>query len=72
MDIHTGLTKEQAYELMEKGHKISHEFYTDNEHLKMRDGIIYDENNYRMGTKNDEFWIKYQKWETGWRTFNGN
>jgi len=71
-DIHTGLSKEEAYNLMERGHKISHEYYSDDEYLFMRNGVILDENGYRMGTKDSEFWTKIQKWDTGWRTFNGN
>jgi hypothetical protein len=70
-EIHTGISKDEAYKLMEQGHKIAHDYYSDNEFLRMKDGIIYDESGYRMGTKNDEFWSKIQKWETGWRTFNG-
>jgi len=71
MEIHTDISKEEAYKLMEQGHKIAHYYYSDNEFLRMKDGVIYDENGYVMGTKDSEFWAKIQKWETGWRTFNG-
>lgn len=71
MEIHTSISKEEAYKLMEQGHKIAHDYYSDDEFLRMKDGVIYDENGYRMGTKDSEFWSKIQKWETGWRTFNG-
>jgi len=70
-EIHTGLTKEQAYSLMIEGHKISHEYYADDEYLYMIGTSIYDENGYHMGNYMDDFWQKRQKWETGWRTFNG-
>ena len=70
-EIHTGISKEEAYKLMEQGYKISHDYYSDDEFLCMKNGFIYDENGYRMGTKDSEFWSKIQKWETGWRTFNG-
>ena len=66
---HTGLSKYEAYKLMEQGYKIAHDYYSDNEFLTMKDGVIYDEDNYRMGTINSEFWSKIQKWETGWRAF---
>ncbi len=66
----TGISKEEAYKLMEQGNKIAHDYYTDNEFLIMKDGVIYDEWGHRMGTKNDEFWSKIQKWETGWKTYN--
>ena len=69
-EIHTEITKEEAYKLMEQGYKISQRYYSDDEFLVMKNGIIYDEKGYRMGTKNDEFWLKIQEWETGWKTFN--
>lgn len=69
-EIHTDLTKQQAYKLMEQGHKIAHEYYADDEFLHMKQGVIYDEKGYRMGSKYDEFWTKYQKFETGWKTYN--
>ena len=70
-EIHTGLTKEQAYNLMIDGHKIAHDYYSDDEYLYMIGTSIYDENGYHMGNYMDDFWQKRQKWETGWRTFNG-
>ena len=42
-EIHTGLSLEAAYKLMEQGHKIAHDYYSDNEFLRMKDGVIYDE-----------------------------
>lgn len=69
MEIHTNITKEEAYKLMQEGHRISHDYFTDEEFLKMNGECIYDENNYCMGTKHDEFWSKIQKWETGWKTW---
>lgn len=69
-EIHSGLTKEQAYNLMLEGHKICHEYYADDEYLYMMGSIIYDENGYNMGNYMDDFWQKIQKWETGWMTTN--
>ena len=69
-EIHSNLTKDEAYKLMERGHKICHEYYSDDEYLTVKNGIIYDENGYKMGTKHDEFWSRIQKWETGWMTTN--
>jgi hypothetical protein len=69
-EMPTGISKDEAYKLMEQGRKIAHEYYSDNEFLIMKYGIIYDENGYSMGTKKDMFWSKIQKWETGWRTFD--
>lgn len=70
MDIYTGLTKDQAYQFMVDGYKIAHDYYSNDEYLYMKGGIIYDENNYYMGTYYDDFWSKIQKWETGWKTAN--
>lgn len=69
-EIHSNVSKEEAYKLMEQGYEICHEYYSDDECLKIRDGVIYDENDYRMGTKHDEFWSKRQIWKTGWMTTN--
>ena len=69
-EIHTGLTKEQAYELMEKGAMIAHEYYADDEYLYMVNGIIMDENGYHMGNSLGDFWQNRQKWKTGWMTAN--
>ena len=70
MDIHTDLTKDEAYEMMVAGHKISHEYYTDEEYLTIdKNGVIYDEKGIKMGTKNDSFWRKNQHWPNGWRTY---
>lgn len=70
MLTHENITKEEAYKLMEQGYKIAHDYYSDDEFIRMKDNVIYDESNIRMGTKDDEFWTIYQKWETGWRAFN--
>ena len=68
--MHTNVSKEEAFKLMEQGNKICHDYYDDDEYLYMRNSVIYDENGYRMGRKSGEFWAKIQKWETGWNTFN--
>ena len=69
-EIHSNVSKEEAYKLMEQGHKITHEYYTDEEYLCMKNGVIYDESGYRMGTKRDRFWAIDQRWESGWMTVN--
>lgn len=70
-EIHTEITKEEAYNLMLKGYRIAHQYYTSDEYLYMIGKVIYDENGYVMGSCVGKFWQKIQKWETGWRTFNG-
>ena len=69
-EIHTGISKDEAYKLMEQGYKITHDCYLDEEFLQMKNGVIYDEAGYPLGTKSDIFWSKMQRWETGWRTLN--
>jgi len=70
-EIHTDITKEEAYQLMLKGHSISHEYYTDDEYLYMKGLTIYGDNGYNMGDKQGKFWSIIQKCETGWCTLNG-
>lgn len=69
-ELHSNVSKDEAYRLMEQGHKICHEYYGDEEYLRMKDGIIYDENGYSLGTKQGNFWNSIQKWQTGWMTIN--
>lgn len=64
----TGLTKDQALREMQGGAKIRHHYYTEREFLYMKEGVIYDENNYVMGTPSDHFWQNIQKWADGWET----
>jgi hypothetical protein len=70
-EIHQNISKDDAYKLMEQGHRITHQYFADNEYLVMSNGIIYDELGYPLGTKYDDFWAKRQKWQTGWSTTNG-
>lgn len=38
------MTSKEAYEAMENGSKVTHEYFSSNQYLYMRkDGIIYDE-----------------------------
>jgi len=67
-ETNINLTKEEAYQLMEQGHKIAHKYYEDDEFIYMKDGVIFDENGYSMGTKSDVFWREIQKWGSGWRS----
>lgn len=61
------MTKTEAYEHMEKGYKVRHEYYSDHEYVFLnKNGELQTEEGCRHGTKNDEFWTKYQIWEEGW------
>lgn len=67
---HTKISKDEAYKLMEQGLRISHEYYSEDEYLIMRNGMIFDEEGHFMGTKDDDFWSNRQKWETGWIAYS--
>jgi len=61
------MTKAEAYEAMTQGHRIRHEYYTPEEYAFInKDGKIETEDGCVMGSRFDEFWAYYQKWETGW------
>lgn len=58
------MTKKEAIEEMKNGMAVRHLFFSDNESIYMKHGLIYDE---RHQVLND-FW-KYRtgkKWETDW------
>lgn len=65
---HENITKDEAYKLMCKGHRISHEYYSDDEYLYMKGSIIYTEEGYPCGNYLDKFWKEIQRWPTGWKT----
>lgn len=60
------LTKQEAVSLMEKGEKITHRFFSENEWMTIDDGEILFEDGVRMSL--EEFW-KYRhdkSWECGY------
>ena len=55
------MTKDEAIVQMKNGNKVKHYLFSDDEFIYMKDGSIYDENNYLMECKdahgNDiDFW----------------
>lgn len=63
------MTKSEAYEEMQKGNKIRHEYYSPNEYLFInRQGRIETEDGYTH-SRFGNFWMKIQKWENGWSVF---
>jgi len=48
------MTKNEAIDAMKKGEKVTHRHFSDNEFITMKDGVIVDENGYRLNA--DEFW----------------
>lgn len=53
----TDLTKEEAIEALEKGKKLTHNLFSDDEFIYLKNGDIHDENGYNIQS---EFW----KWRT--------
>lgn len=61
------LTKVEAYNAMLIGHKIRNEYYSEGEFAFInKDGLIETEDGCVHGSRLDEFWSVYQKWEDGW------
>ena len=64
------MTKQEAYEAMLAGKKVSHNYYSNDEYLMInKDGDFQTEDGFTHGGIFDEFWTKYQKWEDGWELF---
>ena len=71
------MNKIEAIEAMKQGHKVTHEWFTDEEYIYMIDGEIYDENDYKMsciGANNQliTFWTDRtdSSWvEGGWSIY---
>lgn len=64
------MTKQEAYHEMLKGNKVRHEYYSPDEYVFINDkGEFETEDGYTHGGIYDEFWVIYQKWETGWSLF---
>jgi hypothetical protein len=64
------MNKKEAEIALQQGHKIKHEYYSDNEYIFMVDDVIFSEEGYSHGNINSEFWIKYQIWDSGWDYYN--
>jgi hypothetical protein len=64
------MTKQEAYAAMQQGHKVRHEYYSPEEYVFInKKGNFQTEDGYDQGGIYDEFWFKYQKWETGWSIY---
>ena len=71
-EIHTGLTKSEAYKLMEKGHKVRMEYFVDGEYLTLDiNGIIRDEKGCGMGKIDGQYWGRICDKAKHWMTING-
>ena len=68
-DLDLPMSKEQMLEAMRNGKKVTHDYFTSDEYIYLKDGKIVSED----GVTHDFFWLdrKGSNWETGWRIFNG-
>jgi len=63
------MSKQEAIQAMQDGHKVTHRFFSSDEFIYMKNGIIYDESNYEM----NKFWIYRfsEDWiSKGWTIYN--
>lgn len=49
------MTRDDAIYAMQEGYKVKHIYFSDDEFIYMKGNIIYDENDYRMGTIGEFF-----------------
>ena len=74
------MNKIEAIEAMKQGHKVTHEWFSNDEYIYMKNGEIYDENDYKMsciGANNQliTFWTDrtHSSWiEGGWSIYVEN
>jgi hypothetical protein len=61
------MTKSEAKQKMEEGHKVTHRLFAQGEYIYSAAGDLFDENGYQM----DGFW-EYRDaeiWTTGWSIY---
>lgn len=65
------MTKEQAFQAMIDGEKITHKYFMSNEYLYMIAQNIYTEDDYNTGTVNCHFWKSKSGgvWENDWSIY---
>lgn len=64
------ISNKDAIELLQNGVTLTHKYFTDNEYIKMKLGIIYDENDYELGCWN-EFMSERKIFDNGWSVYYG-
>lgn len=50
------MTKDEAFENMKAGKRMTHIYYSDDQFLFMKDGFFYDEEGYCIGSETDQAW----------------
>ena len=65
------MDKYKAIYLMQQGLKMTHRLFSGYEYIYMKDGEIYDENDYKMTGGDVDFWTdrKGLEWEEGWSIY---
>lgn len=62
------MSKAEAIQQMQQGHKVSHINFSDDEFIYLKNGEIHDEQNLNI---NSEFWSirATPEWNSGWFLF---
>lgn len=70
------MNKIELQQYLNKGYRMTHEYFSDDEYIYLKDGEIHDENGYRMrcnGPNNQviTFWTDRQgpEWNDGWSIY---
>lgn len=65
------MTKEEAIVAMEAGHKVTHQYFTKDEFIRMKNGKLITEEGYEFEPW--KFWMyrNYKVWETDWSIYKG-
>jgi len=65
----TDFSNEDVKFLLQKGVKMTHKYFLDDEYIEMRHGIVYDEYGYNLGCF-EEFMFNRKNFENGWLIYN--
>lgn len=63
------MTIEEAKTAISKGEKVTHNYFSSDEFITMKGGVLIDENDYYLDW--DEFWLLRDtvNWKNGWEIF---
>lgn len=63
------MSKDEAIEVMKLGAKVTHQYFSIDEWITMKKGLIVTEEGYAVNP--EEFWSYRtdEYWETGWREY---
>lgn len=69
------MTKQEAIQAMKDGHKVTHRYFIEGEHLSSnKEGSVYSMDDYGSICNRDEYWQHRQEpfWQIGWEIYNDN